>query len=99
MAGHHDDLVAVLAAGDPAEAARLFAAHARGEAPAPGHYRPAGRSGHTVDRRSPVLLIRRGEHRTFSGYGVDKPGQESTCLAGRWDVCYVPADRLEANRS
>jgi DNA-binding GntR family transcriptional regulator len=32
MAGHHDDLVAVLAAGDSAEAARLFAAHARGEA-------------------------------------------------------------------
>jgi DNA-binding GntR family transcriptional regulator/transposase len=32
MAGHHDDLVAVLAAGDPDEAARLFAAHARGEA-------------------------------------------------------------------
>lgn len=32
MAGHHDDLVAALAAGDPEEAARLFAAHARGEA-------------------------------------------------------------------
>ncbi|MEV4115726.1 FCD domain-containing protein [Nonomuraea sp. NPDC049695] len=32
MAGHHDDLVAALASGDPDEAARLFAAHARGEA-------------------------------------------------------------------
>ncbi|TDC05647.1 FCD domain-containing protein [Nonomuraea longispora] len=32
MAGHHDDLVTALASGDPDEAARLFAAHARGEA-------------------------------------------------------------------
>ncbi|MFC4113385.1 FCD domain-containing protein [Nonomuraea zeae] len=32
MAGHHDDLVSALASGDPDEAARLFAAHARGEA-------------------------------------------------------------------
>lgn len=32
MAGHHDVLVEALAAGDPDEAARLFAAHARGEA-------------------------------------------------------------------
>ncbi|WP_345146738.1 GntR family transcriptional regulator [Nonomuraea rubra] len=43
MAGHHDDLVAALASGDPEEAARLFAAHARGEASRtrPRHRPPA----------------------------------------------------------
>ncbi|MEO3884408.1 FCD domain-containing protein [Nonomuraea sp. B5E05] len=42
MAGHHDDLVTALSSGDPDEAARLFAAHARGEA---SRTRPRSRPG------------------------------------------------------
>ncbi|MGP3929110.1 FCD domain-containing protein [Nonomuraea sp. KM88] len=51
MAGHHDDLVTALSSGDPDEAARLFAAHARGEA---SRTRPRSRPGAAPPGREDV---------------------------------------------